>query len=86
MRTRLQLGGSQFIEAWLNGKSVYRGKPSGEPGPDQAAVGVELREGVNRLLLQVSYQGEKEVVYARLLDPLRRLKYPEGTSNQDPGR
>jgi hypothetical protein len=75
-RTRLQIGAVHSVRVLLNGKEVYAGKPgSGQAAPDQAGVEVELREGINRLLLQVTYQGDNEVMYARLLDPERRLRY-----------
>ena len=65
-------------EMWLNGKQVYAGKPSNGPAaPDQVSVEVALKAGMNRLLFEVSYQGSNEVLYARLLDPQRKLTYPE---------
>jgi putative heme-binding domain-containing protein len=77
-RTRLLLGSGGTVRAWFNGKEVYQGKPgSGPAAPDQAGVDVELREGTNRLLFRISYQGDREALYARLLDPQRKLKYPE---------
>jgi hypothetical protein len=78
MRTRLQLGAVHPLQVWLNGKVVYSGKPgTSQATPDQAGVDVDLREGVNQLLFQVTYQGAKEALYARLLDPQRKLCYPE---------
>jgi putative membrane-bound dehydrogenase-like protein len=77
-RTRLQLGAAHPLQVWLNGKVVYSGKPATSRAmPDQAVVDVDLQEGVNRLLFQVTYQGTKEALYARLLDPQRKLLYPE---------
>ncbi len=79
LKTRLQLGAGHPLQVWLNGKEVYRGTPaSGAAAPDQAGADVTLRKGVNRLLFQVRYRGEREGLYARLLDPDRRLSYPEG--------
>jgi putative membrane-bound dehydrogenase-like protein len=72
MRTRLQLGAAHPVKAWLNGKLVYDGTP-GKGQPDEAAVEVPLRAGVNRLLFAVRYQGEGTGLYARLLDPERKL-------------
>jgi hypothetical protein len=78
LRTRLQLGAAHPVRTWLNGKEVYAGKPGGGPAaPDQASVDVELRAGVNRLLFQVTYKGDQVALYARLLDPQRKLTYPE---------
>ena len=80
LRTRLQLGASNPVKVWLNSRSVYHGTPSRVPAePDQAGVAVELRQGANRLLIEVRYHGTNEVLYARLLDPQRQLKYPETT-------
>ena len=76
MRTRLQLGAVHPLQVWLNGKVIYSGKPgTSQAIPDHAGVDVVLREGVNQLLFQVTYQGTKVVLYARLLDPSRRLRY-----------
>jgi hypothetical protein len=77
-RTKLQLGAVHPLRLWLNGKEVYKGRPgTGKVAPDQAAIDVELREGANQLLIQVNYRGDKEALYARLLDPQRKLRYPE---------
>jgi putative membrane-bound dehydrogenase-like protein len=78
-RTRLQLGAAHPVEVWLNGKRVYQAKPGAAPvAPDQASIEIQLKEGTNELLFRVDYQGETEVLYARLLDPERKLRYPEG--------
>jgi putative membrane-bound dehydrogenase-like protein len=82
LRTRLQLGGGQIVRAWLNGKEIFKDRAGKVPGaPDQVSVDVELREGVNRLLFQVTYRGNNAVLYARLLDPDRKLTYPEPNEN-----
>jgi putative heme-binding domain-containing protein len=77
LRTRLQLGAGHPVRAWLNGRAVYEGKTGDAAAPDQAGVDVELRPGTNRLLFQVTYQGDRAVLYARLLDPQRKLTYAE---------
>jgi putative membrane-bound dehydrogenase-like protein len=78
LRTRLLLGSSSPLQVWLNGAVVYKGTPGrSQASPDQAAVDVELREGVNHLLFQVTHWSEGTALYARLLDPQRRLRYPE---------
>jgi putative heme-binding domain-containing protein len=77
--TRLLLGGAHPIEARLNDDPpLYQGTPGPSPAaPDQAAAELTLRKGLNRLVLQVTYQGDREGIYARLLDPRRLLRYPE---------
>ena len=78
LRTRLQLGAAYPVQVWLNGKKVYEGKPdTGPTAPDQVGIDVDLQAGGNRLLFQATYQGSNEMLYARLLDPQRRLQYPE---------
>jgi hypothetical protein len=72
--TRLQLGAGGNVRAWLNGQEVYQGKPGDAAAPDQVGVEVELRPGVNQLLFQVTYQGDRATLYARLLDPQRKLR------------
>jgi putative membrane-bound dehydrogenase-like protein len=77
-RTRLHLGAAVALRVWLNGKEVYKGKPGdGQAAPDQASIEVDLREGKNQLLIQATYRGDKVAIYARVLDPQRRLTYPE---------
>jgi putative membrane-bound dehydrogenase-like protein len=77
MKTRLQLGAANPVRVWLNGKEIYNGKPAdkGPAAPDQAGVEVELKAGVNQLMFRVAYKGDKEALYARLLDPERKLTY-----------
>jgi putative membrane-bound dehydrogenase-like protein len=77
MRTKLLLGAGMPIKAWLNGKLVYDGKPGDGKGPDQASADVELKEGANTVVLKATYKGGKEGLYARLLDPNRKLRCPE---------
>jgi hypothetical protein len=77
VHTRLLLGAAHPIQVWMNGKAVYRGTPGKEPAePDQASVEVDLQEGINHIVFEIRYQGDREVLYARLLDPQRKLIYP----------
>jgi len=45
--------------------------------PDQTAINLELKAGVNRFLFQVREPGKNASLFARLLDPDRKLRYPE---------
>jgi putative membrane-bound dehydrogenase-like protein len=77
MRTRLQLGAGSSVKAWLNDRLIYQGTPGREPAlPDQAGVDVTLQSGVNRLLIEATYVGKGKSLYARFLDPQRKLQYP----------
>jgi hypothetical protein len=78
MTTRLQLGAVHPVRAWLNGEAVFSGTPSHRLAePDQVSADVHLQRGMNRLLFEVRYQGSKELFYARLLDPERKLRYED---------
>src|SRR5262249_57973359 len=77
MKTKLLLGAGSPLKAWVNGKLVYDGKPGDGKGPDQAGADVELKEGTNVVVIKATYKGGKEALYARLLDPNRKLRYPE---------
>jgi hypothetical protein len=72
MKTRLQLGAAHPVKAWLNGKMVYDGTP-GKGQPDEAGAELALQAGANRLVFAVRHQGEGAGLYARFLDPERRL-------------
>jgi hypothetical protein len=76
-KTKLLIGAGVPVEAWVNGKRVYEGKPGDGKGPDQAGADVELKEGPNVIVFKATYRGAKEALYARLLDPNRKLRYPE---------
>jgi putative membrane-bound dehydrogenase-like protein len=87
LRTRLLLGSAAELRVLLNDKPVYTGTPGKLPYPDEAGVEVELLAGKNRLLFMARYKGENRALYARLLDPQRKLTYPEnGTKRQGPAR
>jgi len=77
MKTKLLLGAGVPLQAWVNGKLVYEGKPGDGKRPDQASAGVELKEGTNVVVIKAAYKGGKEGLYARLLDSNRKLRYPE---------
>jgi hypothetical protein len=78
MAARLLLGSAHAVKVWLNGKQVYDGKPGTAPaGPDQAGADVELQSGKNRVVIEVRHQGDNAAIFARFLDPNRKLRYPE---------
>jgi putative heme-binding domain-containing protein len=78
LKTRLLLGAAHPLRAWLNGKLVYEGRPGDRDAqPDQASADVELAPGTNQIVVEVRYRGERQAVYARFLDPDRKLTHPE---------
>ncbi len=78
MKTRLLLGSAARLRVWVNDKLVYTGQPGGpQAAPDQAEVEVQLNPGQNSIYFEATYEGDGHALYARLLDPNRRLTYPE---------
>jgi putative heme-binding domain-containing protein len=74
IRTRLSLGSGDPLMVWIDGREVYRGWPTREQArPDQADVAVDLAAGTHRVTIEVHYRGDRSALYARLLDPDRRL-------------
>ena len=69
---------SQPLKVWIDGKEVYQGRPADSPAqPDQASVPVELAAGEYTIVIEVKYRGPREALFARFLDPERKLTYPE---------
>jgi putative heme-binding domain-containing protein len=68
-KTRLVLHSPGATAIFINGQNAR--------GAERNETPVELNAGVNKLRFEIRYKGEKEVVYARLLDPDRKLRYPE---------
>lgn len=75
MRTRLLVGAAHAVKISINDTVVYQGQPGATPVvPDQASVEVELRAGVNRLVVQNAHEGDRDVLFVRLHDPDRKLR------------
>jgi putative heme-binding domain-containing protein len=79
MTTRLMLGAAVPLTVTVNGHEVYKGVPGEEfVQPDQAGADVTLRPGENTVVIQLAGPVKKDTaVYARFLDPERKLSYPE---------
>jgi putative membrane-bound dehydrogenase-like protein len=75
-KSRLLLGGSGSITATVNGVKVCDSLSGGDR-PDHTSVEVALQAGTNAVKIEVKYLGKKPAVYARFLDPDRKLRYPE---------
>jgi putative membrane-bound dehydrogenase-like protein len=68
--TQLQVGGADEFEVRLDGKPVGQ-------GTGDAAVDVTLPKGTHRLTIAVRSRGADRALFARLLDPERKLSYPD---------
>jgi putative heme-binding domain-containing protein len=76
VKTRLLMGANTEVTIWLNGQQVHdAAKPGKEAQPDQHAVEVSLRAGVNHLVFRASCQAESPAFHARFVDPDRKLSY-----------
>ncbi|HEY1190278.1 MAG TPA: PVC-type heme-binding CxxCH protein [Gemmata sp.] len=77
LKTRLLIGATGDYEVRLNGKPIGTGKGAGkEVRPDRDGFEVTLPEGKSTLAVVVKGTGTN-VVFARFLDPDRKLRYPE---------
>lgn len=77
VKTQLLIGSTEAFEVKLNGKPIARGQGTGKrPEPDREAFPLEIPEGDHTLTLV--FQSKVGLgVYARLLDPDRKLHYPD---------
>jgi hypothetical protein len=77
--TQLLIGATDPFEVKLDGKVIGSGKGTGNrAAPDQEAFPVTLPKGDHTLTLVVKSKGAGQAVFARFLDPDRKLRYPDG--------
>jgi putative membrane-bound dehydrogenase-like protein len=78
LRTKLLVGASDPFTVKLDGKEVGKGEgTSKRPQPDTEGFDVELPAGKHTLTITVASNGATDAVFARFLDPDRKLSYPE---------
>ena len=88
-RTVLALGTSGGFRLWVNGEKVATGDAYHPARPDQERVSVQLRAGVNRVLLKVCHE-DSGVLGAYLRDesararPVTPARLPPLPAGQDP--
>ena len=75
--TQLLLGGSGQFHVKLDDQ-VIGNTESTKDAPDQVRVPLTLSKGKHTLTITAKYRGIKAAVFARFLDPDRKLSYPEG--------
>ncbi|MDY3551782.1 HEAT repeat domain-containing protein [Gemmata sp. JC717] len=77
LKTKLLIGSTGDYELRLDGKAIGTGQGAGKDvRPDRDGVEVTLPAGTHTLTVVVKGAGAN-VVYARFLDPDRKLRYPE---------
>ena len=77
MKTRLLIGSTGDYEVRLDGKVIGAGKGAGKDvRSDRDGFTVTLPAGTHTLAVVVKGAG-RHAVYARLLDPERKLRYPD---------
>lgn len=85
MKGRLLLGTNSPSRLSVNGKSaepVVETFSKGPAQPDTISAEVALVPGVNRLRLEIDCRGDGQAIYARFLDPDRKLRYPDTESKK----
>jgi putative heme-binding domain-containing protein len=75
VRSRLSVATPHPVKIWVNGKAVYEEKSGAAAGA--RTVDVALIPGKNQIDIAVRYLGKSETVFARFIDPERRLRYAE---------
>ncbi len=81
MKTKLLVGIRNDFIVTINGRT-YAGQGSGVAAqPDQVAIDVELPKGESTIRIGFNSKGKGEAVYARFVDPDRKLRYPEPVNN-----
>ncbi len=79
VKTKLLVGSTDAFVVKLDGKEIGKGSGTGKrPQPDAEGFDVELPAGKHTLTLTVAAKGATDAVFARFLDPDRKLSYPEG--------
>ncbi len=77
-KTQLLVGSRDGFEVFLDGKPLGTGKGSGaRVEPDREAVAVELTPGEHTITVKSNYAGIGRGIFLRLLDPDRKVSYPE---------
>jgi putative membrane-bound dehydrogenase-like protein len=77
MKTKLLIGSSSDYEVRFNGDVIANGKGAGKDvRPDRDSIDLHLPVGKHTLTIVVKGAGP-HAVYARFLDPDRKLKYPD---------
>ncbi len=77
LKTKMLLGIRNGFTVKINGRAID-GKGSGNSAqPDQVGFEVALDKGENKFEIAFPSKGKGEAVYARFVDPDRKLRYPE---------
>ena len=77
VKTKLLVGSSADYEVRLDGKAIGTGKGTGKQVQlDQSGYDIALPSGKHTLTIVVK-GGAGNILYARFLDPDRKLRYPD---------
>ena len=77
LKTKLMLGIRNDAKVLIGEKSYSVKGSNSNAQPDQVSVDVELPKGESKIEIRFKSKGKGEAVYARFLDPDRKLRYPE---------
>jgi hypothetical protein len=77
LKTKLLLGICNDAKVTIGEKSYSVKGSNSNVQPDQVSVDVELPKGESKIEIRFKSNGKGEAVYARFLDPDRKLRYPE---------
>jgi hypothetical protein len=77
VKTKLLLGIRNDARVIIGDKKYSVKGSNTNAQPDQVSVDVELPKGESKIEIRLHSKGKGEAVYARFLDPDRKLRYPE---------
>jgi putative heme-binding domain-containing protein len=76
MDARLMLGFDGTATVLVNDSPADNSELRGaKSAPDQVSVSVKLKKGVNRITIRLGYSGKDQALFARFVDPDRKLFY-----------
>jgi putative membrane-bound dehydrogenase-like protein len=76
MQTRLVINGVRTTRVWLNGTEIFAAS-DGDREKGEIGIDVSMPSGTNRVVMELRYAGDRTAIFARFLDPQRKLRYAE---------
>ncbi len=80
VKTKLYVGAGDAFSLKLDGKAIGQGTGfrSINPAPDREEFEVTIPKGEHELTIELQHAGAARWIYARFLDPDRKLRYADG--------
>ena len=73
----ISIGSNDGAKMWMNGEVVYKLHAGRAAFPDQDIIKVNLRKGINKILVKIENLGANWGLYVRITDPENELTLKE---------